>query len=80
MTTSSFEPRLGKALPRKNPAETSTPTQSAAPTALHSQNFTRFISLTPATNVTYVRTNGTKRPITRAELPCFSKNSTVRSM
>ncbi len=27
-------------------------TQSTAPTALHSQNFTRSISLTPATSVT----------------------------
>ena len=39
----------------------------------------RFIRVTPATTVMKVRTNGTKRPMTSALLPCLSKNTSVWS-
>ena len=55
------------------------PTQSTAPTKLHTKNRRRSIRVTPATTVMKVRTNGTNRPITSALLPCLSKNALVWS-
>ena len=53
--------------------------QAAAPIALQTKKRRRSIWVTPATTVMKVRTKGTKRPITSALLPCFSKNSEVWS-
>ena len=55
------------------------PTQSTAPMKLQRKNRRRGIRVTPATTVMKVRTNGTKRPITSALLPCLSKNTRVWS-
>ena len=54
-------------------------TQRTAPTALHVKKRRRSIRLTPATTVMKVRTIGTKRPMTRALLPCLSKKAVVLS-
>ncbi len=54
-------------------------TQRTAPTKLQKKKRRRGIRVTPATTVMKVRTNGTKRPITRALLPCLSKKTRVWS-
>ncbi len=54
-------------------------TQSSDPTRLQVKNLPRCISVTPATTVMKVRTNGTNRPITSALLPWRSKKSEVLS-
>ena len=79
MALSMFSPRDGNAEPRKNPSARMLPTQSTAPTKLQRKNRRRGIRVTPATTVMKVRTNGTKRPITSALLPCLSKNTRVWS-
>ena len=54
-------------------------THRNAPTRLQTKKRRRGIRVTPVTTVMKVRTKGTNLPMTRALLPCLSKNASVWS-